>query len=80
MRSQRMSNENKDKSDQEPYVKYAIGKDGFDPLIEEFNLQVMSISDEVDPSNRHFWESIALGWALAKGLSPDDAQDFSRDF
>jgi hypothetical protein len=47
MRFQSMSDENK--VDQDPYVKYAIGEDSIDPLIEEFNSTVVNISDEVDP-------------------------------
>ena len=32
----------------------------------------------VDPYNEHDWKSLCLGWAIAKGLSIEDAQKFVR--
>ena len=33
---------------------------------------------EIDPTNEQDWYSLTLGWAIGKGLTPDEAHDFAR--
>ncbi len=47
-------------------------------LIELFKTECHDRASQVDPDNSHDWHSLTLGWAIAKGLSPDDAHDFAR--
>lgn len=47
------------------------------PLQQEFKNQVCDRSAEIDPDEGQDWYSLSLGWALAKGLSPDDAHSFA---
>ena len=42
-----------------------------------FKDEVCSFSTEIDPSNEQDWFSLSLGWAIAKGLTPDEAWQFS---
>lgn len=48
----------------------------FDELAKEWKEKVFDKSEEVDPSGRHDWGSMAVGFGLGKGLSPDAAEDF----
>ncbi len=45
-------------------------------LAELFETQIFDKADEVDPSSSEDWSSLALGWALGKGLTPEDAHEF----
>lgn len=42
-----------------------------------YKAEIWDRQKEIDPSDEHDWESIALGWALAKGMTPDDALRFA---
>jgi hypothetical protein len=46
-------------------------------LIEPFKTECHSRAGEIDAENSQDWYSLTLGWAIAKGLSPADAQDFA---
>ena len=46
-------------------------------LVKLFKEQVCDRSLAVDPGGEQDWFSLSLGWALAKGLSPEDAHRFS---
>ena len=46
-------------------------------LIELFKTECHDRSSEIDTDNSQDWFSITLGWAIAKGLSPDDAYQFA---
>jgi hypothetical protein len=46
-------------------------------LIELFKTECHDRASQVDPDNCLDWFCITLGWAIAKGLSPDDAYDFA---
>lgn len=48
-----------------------------DKLEALFKTEVDDKATEVDPSNSQDWFSITLGWAIAKGLSPEDAHEFA---
>jgi hypothetical protein len=48
-----------------------------DQLIALFKTECHARASEVDPDNCQDWFSITLGWAIAKGLSPDDAYEFA---
>ena len=46
-------------------------------LIEPFKTECYNRAGEIDAENSQDWYSLTLGWAIAKGLSPADAQDFA---
>jgi hypothetical protein len=46
-------------------------------LIELFKTECHDRASQIDPDNSQDWKSLTLGWAIAKGLSPDDAWDFA---
>lgn len=48
-----------------------------DNLLKEFHTQVSDKEDAIDPGSAEDWHSIAIGWALAKGLVPLEALDFA---
>lgn len=55
-------------------VETQYDKDGLSTL---FKSEVTDKASEIDPSSEQDWFSLTLGWALAKGLSVDDAHDFA---
>ena len=48
----------------------------FNNLKNLFKKEVDNRSGEIDPDNEYCWLSLTIGWAVAKGLSPEDAQRF----
>lgn len=46
-------------------------------LTKQFEAEVTNRADEVDPDHIHHWESLTMGWAIAKGLHPEEAYDFA---
>ena len=42
-----------------------------------FKKEITDNLDKIDPEQTHDWYSLTLGWALAKGLSPEKALDFA---
>lgn len=50
----------------------------FNVLELEFKSEVHNYASEVDPSNEQDWYSLALGWALGKGYSAEEAHDVAR--
>ena len=48
-----------------------------DELIALFKKEIFDRSSEIDPSDEQDWFSLGIGWAIAKGLSPDEAWSFS---
>jgi len=42
-----------------------------------FKVEVHDKAAEVDPGQEEDWRSLTLGWALAKGLTPEEAHEFS---
>jgi hypothetical protein len=49
----------------------------FELLERKFKLEVHDRSNAIDHSNEQDWFSLTLGWAIGKGLSPDEANDFA---
>jgi len=49
----------------------------FEILEEQFENEVDNLAEQVDPNDEQDWGSLTLGWALGKGLSPEDANDFA---
>jgi hypothetical protein len=43
-----------------------------------FKAEVNDRAKEIDPGNEQDWFSLTLGWAIGKGLSPDNADEFAR--
>ena len=46
-------------------------------LVPLFKTEVADRASEIDPSSEQDWFSITLGWAIAKGLSVEDAHEFA---
>jgi hypothetical protein len=42
-----------------------------------FEVEVHNRASEVDPDNEQDWFSLTLGWAIGKGLKPEDAHEFA---
>ena len=45
---------------------------------QQFKKEVSDKAKEIDPSNDEDWYSLTLGWAMAKGFSPDNAHTLTR--
>lgn len=39
--------------------------------------EVADRAEEIDPNSAHDWLGICYGWAIAKGLEPDEAHKFA---
>jgi len=46
-------------------------------LMSQFKTEMTDRATLVDTSNELDWYSLTVGWAVAKGLSPDEARSFS---
>lgn len=46
-------------------------------LVKQWKEEVSDRAKEVDPNNKEDWYSLCLGWAIGKGLTPDDAYAFA---
>jgi len=42
-----------------------------------FKKEVDDHAEAVDPDQEEDWGSLTLGWALAKGVPPDEAREFA---
>jgi hypothetical protein len=48
-----------------------------DKLIRKWKRQVYDRAKLIDPSNEQDWYSLCLGWAIAQGLTPEQADIFA---
>jgi hypothetical protein len=46
-------------------------------LLLQYQKEIWDRREDVDPSNEQDWFSLGLGWAIAKGLTPEEAHEFS---
>jgi len=46
-------------------------------LTNEFKIECSDRWEQIDPDSEEHWHSLTLGWAIAKGLSPDNARIFA---
>lgn len=46
-------------------------------LILLFKNEVADRAAKIDPSSEQDWFSLTLGWAIAKGLTPDESHAFA---
>ena len=46
-------------------------------LIRDFKKEVNDKAETVDPSNQLDWFALTMGWAIGKGLDPNDAHTFA---
>jgi len=46
-------------------------------LLKKFDREVSRHSKKIDPHSEHHWLSLTVGWALANGMTPDDANEFA---
>jgi hypothetical protein len=46
-------------------------------LADLFRVEVHNKASEVDPQIEENWYSLTLGWAIGKGISPEDAHTFA---
>ena len=42
-----------------------------------FRAEIVTVAREVDPGEELDWFALTVGWAIAKGLTPSEAHDFS---
>lgn len=47
------------------------------PALDEEFRKVSDKSRRIDPGDELDWYSLVVGWALAKGLGPQQAQDYA---
>ena len=45
------------------------------PLLDLFRTEMTDHADELDFGADYCWESMTAGWAVAKGLPPDDSEE-----
>lgn len=45
----------------------------------KFREEVLTRLNRIDPARSEDWYSLALGWAIAKGIPPEIAHQFSKD-
>lgn len=43
----------------------------------QFKTEISDRAVLIDPDQEEDWKSLTLGWAIAKGLTPKQAQDFA---
>jgi hypothetical protein len=55
----------------------SIYKEEWKPFLDLFKQEVSDRSSDIDPSNSENWFSLTLGWAIAKGFDPVEAQLFA---
>lgn len=48
------------------------------PLEQKFKTEICERGSEIDPDEELDWNALSVGWALANGLSVDEAHDFAR--
>jgi hypothetical protein len=48
-----------------------------DSLLAAFKREVHDKQKIIDSDDEEDWYSLTLGWAIGKGLEPDDAHDFA---
>jgi hypothetical protein len=46
-------------------------------MVNAFKREVSDRAGEIDPAKEQDWFSLTLGWALAKGMKPEDAHRFA---
>ena len=49
-----------------------------DAMTADFKTEVHDKQDDIDPGSDYYWYEITLGWAIAKGLTPNDAHAFAN--
>lgn len=47
------------------------------PTEQKFKDEICSRAEEIDPDKELDWYAMSIGWALANGLSIDDAAEFA---
>jgi hypothetical protein len=47
------------------------------PLANDFRREISAHHKDIDPYDEYEWFSLAFGFALAKGISPEDADAFA---
>lgn len=55
-----------------------MGSEKWSRLVLVFKKQVCDRDDDIDPNDDQDWYSLSIGWALAKGLEPQDAYQFAE--
>ncbi len=60
-----------------PYPERLIGGHKRGELAQAFKVEVHDRAAEVDPDSDYPWLHLTVGWAIGKGLSPEDANEFA---
>jgi len=48
--------------------------------IDLWKKEIYDKSHLIDPENEWHWESLAIGWCIAKGMNYDDSIEFGRHY
>ena len=58
-------------------TKLTITPAELEKYIAMFKVEVDDLAKVIDPTNELDWYSLVIGWALAKGMGPENAERFS---
>ena len=56
---------------------FSMASEEAQKMKELFHDDCYARSEEIDPDDEYDWHSLALGWAIAKGMKINDAQIFA---
>jgi len=48
----------------------------FESFARAWKLEVRDKSQQIDPSDEYVWRGVAMGWAIGKGMSLEQSQEF----
>lgn len=46
-------------------------------LYQQFRIEIIAKTSDIDPNADYDWYALSLGWAIAKGLTVEDAHRFA---
>lgn len=49
-------------------------------LLDDYGTEILGRAEDIDPGNEEDWNSMTIGWAIAKGLTIDDAKAFAQEY
>ncbi len=47
-------------------------------LVKQLRSEIADREKDIDPHSELDWYAMIVGWSIGKGLTPDEAHDFSR--
>ena len=49
-------------------------------LLDDYGSEILGCAEDIDPGNEEDWNSMAIGWAIGKGLTIEDAKAFAQEY